>query len=253
MATIDPLLLKEASDRLAAIRERIHLACQAVGRDASEITLVGACKRQPVEKVAASLYAGLRELGANYVQEAQTIQPELAAFLADPANGPRPPMPRWHMIGHLQRNKSGQAVDAFDSIDSVDSAKLARALDDKAGGEGKVLDICLQVNLSGETSKSGIVPEELSDLLATTSTLPRLRAVGLMTLPAPDANSARRDFARLRDLRDMLRSEPGGGSLRELNMGMSADLEVAIEEGATIIRIGTALFGERANPGPNSQ
>lgn len=242
---IDPELLREAAERLASVRDRIDRACAHVGRDTSEVTLVGACKRQPAERIAASLYAGLRELGANYVQEARAIKPQLAALLEEPANGAPPAPARWRMIGHLQRNKAGQAVADFDTIDSVDSSRLARALDQAAEEKGRVLDVCLQANLSGEASKSGILPDDLSELVATASSLPHLRAVGLMTMPAPDADSARRDFARLRDLRDMLSGEPGGDTLSELNMGMSGDLEIAIEMGATVVRIGTDLFGER--------
>ena len=250
---INEELLSDAAERLGRVRERIQKACHRAHREPSEITLVGACKRQPLEKIAASLFAGLTELGGNYVQEALSTQARLPAFLEEAANGSPIPPPRWHMIGHLQRNKAGLAVDAFEVVDSVDSPRLMRALHQKAEQAHRILDIGIQVNLSGELSKSGVDPEGLPDLVASSADLGHIRIVGLMTMPAPDAESAKRDFAQLRDLRDMLRNEKGGEALGGLNMGMSGDLEIAIESGATVVRIGTDLFGERPVPSSSHQ
>ena len=246
-------LLASATERLDRVRKRIQRACERADRSPSEITLVGACKRQPPKIIAASLFAGLTELGENYVQEALSTQAELSAFLEHGVGGKSLPPPRWRMIGHLQRNKAGLAVDAFEVIDSVDSFRLMKALQQKAAEAQRILDIGIQVNLSGETSKSGVAPEGLADLVASSVDLSHIRIVGLMTMPAPGKESARHDFARLRELRDMLRTEKGGEALCELNMGMSSDLEIAIESGATVIRVGTDLFGERNAPGSSTK
>ena len=246
---IDEQTLHEASERLRRVQERIQKACREAGRSPSEITLVGACKRQPVEKIAASLLAGLTELGENYVQQAQNTETQLQNLLQDASYDARLPAYRWRMIGHLQRNKAGVAAESFEVIDSVDSLRLMQALNRKAEALQKTLKIGIQVNLSREASKSGVDPESLTDLVGSSSELSHLQLVSLMTMPAPGTEAARRDFAQLRELRDMLRSEEGGENLRDLNMGMSGDLEVAIEMGATVVRIGTDLFGERNAPG----
>ena len=248
-ADIHPHILSEATERLNQVKERIRKACANAGRDPSEITLVGACKRQSVDRIAASLLAGLSELGENYVQAAQATQSLLGAVLNEGTPGSHPPLYRWRMIGHLQRNKAGAAVDTFEAIDSVDSLRLMKNLDRKAEQAHKILEVGIQVNLSGEESKSGVAPEDLAELVASSAELDHTRLVSLMTMPAPGTELARRDFARLRELRDMLRSHKGGETLRELNMGMSSDLEIAIEAGATVVRIGTDLFGERSAPG----
>ncbi|MDE0886002.1 MAG: YggS family pyridoxal phosphate-dependent enzyme [Myxococcota bacterium] len=249
---IDPGCLAEASERFLAVRARIEEACLRAGREASEITLVGACKRQPLDRIAAAVCAGLTQLGENYVQAAQETRPQLeerlAAHFADRRT--RAPAPTWRMIGHLQRNKAGPAAGLFHAVDSVDNPRLARALESRARDQGLVVDACLQVNLSGESSKSGCPEADLPDLLASCAEFSHLRVVGLMTMPAPDPDpeQARETFARLRALRDTLGPKEGGAHLRHLNMGMSGDLEVAIEEGATLIRVGTDLFGERTPP-----
>ncbi|MCS5635130.1 MAG: YggS family pyridoxal phosphate-dependent enzyme, partial [Myxococcota bacterium] len=233
-------------------RARVTGACTRAGRDPSEITLVGACKRQPVERIAAAVCAGLDQLGENYVQAAQTTQAALRACLEAHFSPGQAARPTWRMIGHLQRNKASQAVDVFGCVDTVDNPRLARALAGRAQAAGVDLEICLQVNLSGESTKSGCSEAELEDLLSDCAALPALRVVGLMTMPAPGPapESARDTFARLRGLRDTLQREPGGARLQHLNMGMSADLEVAIEEGATLVRVGTDLFGERTPRAP---
>ena len=242
------MVLRDAAERLAVVQARMEKACKAAGRDVSEITLVGACKRQPVNKIAASLFAGLRNLGENYIQGAEATQITLPQFLSEPSNGTPPPLPRWHMIGHLQRNKAKQAVENFETVDSLDSPRLAKALHRRAEELNRTIEVCIQVNLSGESTKSGTSPAELPELISTLAELSRVRAIGLMTMPAPGTVASRHDFAELRELRDQLRDQPGCESLTELNMGMSGDLEIAIKEGATIVRIGTDLFGERKTP-----
>lgn len=239
---VDPALVAAAAQRLAGIRARIEAACQRAGRDPAEVTIVGACKRQPVERIAATVMAGVGELGENYVQAARDVRPAVEALLVGRGVAP----PRWRMIGHLQRNKARLAVEVFDAIDTVDRPALARELDKRAAGRTAPLDVCLQIDLSGEAQKSGAAPEDAGALLAACAACPRLRVVGLMTMPEADPARARKAFARLRALRDTLRDAPGGESLRELSMGMSGDYEVAVEEGATRVRIGTALFGERS-------
>lgn len=235
--------LDAAAERLTSVRLRIADACARAARDPAEVTVVGACKRQPLTRIAAAVAAGLDELGANYVQEAQEMRPALEAMLTDQGIA----APRWRMIGNLQSNKARHAVDVFDAIDTVDRARLASELDKRARGAPARLDVCLQIDLSGEASKSGATPEQAPELLAACSALPQLRVVGLMTMPAADHEAARQAFRQLRALRDTLRaSSPSGEWLTILSMGMSGDYEIAVEEGATHVRIGTALFGERA-------
>jgi pyridoxal phosphate enzyme (YggS family) len=245
---IEPAVLRDVSDRVNVIRDRIGAACRRAGRDPAEVTLVGACKRQPLERIAAAVCAGVHSLGENYVQEAKTTQDALGDCLARHCAPNAAPVPQWRLIGHLQRNKARHAVTLFAAVDTLDRLELARELDKRARVAGTRIDVCLQVNLSGEESKSGSDEASLPALLAGCADLDQVRVVGLMTMPAPDPDpeAARGPFARLRGLRDTLSREPGGADLRALNMGMSGDFEVAIEEGATLVRVGTALFGERA-------
>jgi pyridoxal phosphate enzyme (YggS family) len=233
--------------RLADVRKRIDEAALRSGRDPADVTLVGAAKHKPAAAVAEAVRAGLGDVGESYVQEAAGKIEQVAALLA--ADGVRPP--RWHLIGHLQRNKARHAARLFDVVQSVDGAALAEALDRRAGIEGRRIDVLVQVNTSGEAQKSGVAPEALPDLVAAIAGLERIRLVGLMAIPAPVdvAEAARPAFAGLRRLRDELRGRPGTQELRELSMGMSADFEVAIEEGATMVRVGTALFGPRDEEG----
>jgi hypothetical protein len=232
----------ELTDRIARIRHRIAEASVRSGRAPDAVRLVAVSKRQPLERVVGAVLAGVRDLGENLVQEARDKREALLEAIGDA------PPPRWHLIGNLQRNKAGLATRLFDRIETVDRARLADALARQAEAAGKRLPILLQVNTSGEATKSGIAPEQLPELLAVCHRHPALEVVGLMAIPkaseAPDAS--RPDFARLRTLRDTLQTEPGGASLHELSMGMSNDFEAAIEEGATSVRVGTALFGERA-------
>jgi hypothetical protein len=244
---IDGRVMAEVSGRVERVRARMRAACERAGRDVDDVTLVGACKRQPLERVAAAVCAGVTSLGENYVQEARDTQAALADLLARECAPDAAPTPTWRLIGHLQRNKARHAVTLFSAIDTVDRIELARELDKRAAAAGLRLEVCLQVNLSGEASKSGVAEPALPQLLADCAGLQQLRVVGLMTMPAPDPDpeAARAPFARLRELRDTLSTEPGGSHLHALNMGMSGDFETALEEGATIVRVGTALFGER--------
>jgi len=230
---------QELAERLAAVRARIAAAARRAGRDPSEVTLVGVTKGVPAERVVAAVEAGLAELGESYVQEAG---PKIAAVNRAVSNPPR-----WHLVGRLQRNKAKEAVRLFQVVESVDRLELARELDRRAAAAGRRLEVLLQVNLSGERQKGGVAPEALAELLAACAALPALEVTGLMTVPAaaPEPEAARPAFAHLRALRDALRATPAGKGLRHLSMGMSGDFEVAVEEGATIVRVGTALFGPR--------
>ena len=256
---IAPELIEAARDRLAQIETRIEAACARAGRDPAEVHVVGASKRQPIERIAAVVCAGLEWLGENYVQEARDKRARLTACLADHEAALRAaldpevlgataaPTPRWRLIGNLQRNKARQAVECFEAIDALDRIALAEALDRRAAGAGVRLDLCAQVNVSDEPQKAGVGESELPQLLAACQPLQHVRVVGLMAVPAPspDLEERRRAFSHLRALRDTLRTAPGGEHLSDLSMGMSDDYEVAVEEGATWVRIGTALFGPR--------
>jgi pyridoxal phosphate enzyme (YggS family) len=187
--------------------------------------------------------AGIRHIGENYVQECLPKISEVLEIL----HGEGVPAPRWHFIGRLQRNKARQVAPVFDVVETVDRTALGAALDRRAEQAGRTLDVLLQTNVSGEPQKGGVEPALLPDLLAAGRDWRHLRVVGLMAVPAAaeDPEASREEFARLRSLRDRLFGTDGGEALRELSMGMSQDFEVAIEEGATIIRVGTALFGPR--------
>jgi hypothetical protein len=233
----------EIGARLAAVRDRVRRAAERAGRSPDEIALVGVAKRKPAALVAAAVRAGLRHVGENYVQEAIPKILEVKEILEHEGSA----APDWHFIGLLQRNKARRVAECFDLIETVDRAPLAEALEQRAQAAGRVLDVLLQVNVSGELQKGGIDPAALPELLAASAAWKHLRVVGLMAIPAveTDPEASRPAFARLRELRESLDSAAGGGALRELSMGMSADFEVAIEEGATIIRVGTAIFGAR--------
>ena len=228
-------------ERLRALRARVEAAARRAGRDPAAVRIVGAAKRQPAARVAAAVRAGLRDLGENYVQEAISKQAEIKEILGSDLAG----TVRWHGIGHVQTNKARAAALAFDRLHTLDSLRLAAALDREAARAGRVLDALLQVNLSGEPQKSGATADALPEIVAGLRGFEHVRAVGLMTMPAPDPEAARPVFARLRELAGALRVRAGGEHLVELSMGMSDDFEVAVEEGATWIRIGTALFGRR--------
>ena len=223
-------------ERLEGIKNRVAEAALRSGRDPSEVSLVAAVKSVPIHRILEAVEAGVEMLGENYVQEAQRLK----EHIVQPVH--------WHMIGHLQTNKARQAVRLFDVIETVDQEKAVKELQRCAHSEGKKLDVLVQVDLSGEVTKSGTDPETVLRLIETVAACENLRCTGLMTLPPffEDPEGARPYFSRLRNLRDRLQPlVPSGVALRELSMGMSGDYEVAVEEGATLVRIGTALFGPR--------
>jgi PLP dependent protein len=228
--------------RIEVVRERMARALARSGRAAGEATLVAVSKTHPPEAVREAFAAGLRVFGENKVQEAGG---KIAA-LADL----RPAGLRWHLVGHLQSNKARKAVDLFDLVHSLDGAELGRKLAQLSAESGRTLDALVQVDLAGEPTKHGVAEEDLLKTLESLRGLASLRVVGLMILPplAEDSDGARPYFQRLRALRDQARDR---GLLQgsELSMGMSHDFEVAIEEGATLVRVGTALFGERKTEG----
>ncbi len=205
-------------ERLTGVQLRIQAAASRAGRDPASITLVGVSKRKPASQVADGARVGITHMGENYVQEAQSKLPEVHGLL-EPDQ-----IPRWHFIGQLQRNKARHVARLFDVVETVD-----------------------RVSLGEEAQKGGVAPSELSALLEASRSWRHLHTRGLMTVPAAseDPEQTRGAFSRLRELRDTHREAPGGKALEALSMGMSGDFEVAIEEGATIIRVGTALFGAR--------
>jgi pyridoxal phosphate enzyme (YggS family) len=222
----------EIKARLDEVRGRLANALRRAGRPADACRLVLAGKTQPAAAVAAAYRAGAREFGENYVQEAIAKRAELTA-LGDLT---------WHLIGHLQSNKARVAVATFDLIQTLDSARLATALARQR--PTRPVRVLLEVNLGGESAKSGVAPDETEALLS--AVREQVEVIGLMTIPppAPEPAAARPYFARLRALRDQLAAATGV-KLSELSMGMTDDYEVAIEEGATIVRVGRAVFGER--------
>ncbi|MCZ6557908.1 MAG: YggS family pyridoxal phosphate-dependent enzyme [SAR324 cluster bacterium] len=225
------------ADNLAAVRDSIAEAAQAAGRDPQEVTLIAVSKTKPAAAVAQALAAGQRVFGENRVQEA------LGKIEAVP------PEAEWHMVGHLQSNKARQVPGKFSTVHSLDSPRLALALQKQAAQAGVSLGVLIQLNLKGEASKGGVRDMAgLGALLQTVLDCPALSPRGLMTLPDPGYSEAetRRHFAEVRGLRDSLRAEFGlGPAFRELSMGMSHDFAWAIAEGATMVRIGTAIFGAR--------
>ncbi len=218
--------METLGERLAAVRERMARAAEPARRNPCEITLLAVTKVFPAAVVREAYQLGLREFGENYVQEFERKAPEVG-----PVEGAR-----FHLIGHLQSNKARRAAELFQVVQTVDSAKLARRLNEA----GRALEVMLEVKLSAEEAKSGALPEELPDLIAAVRECANLRLTGLMTMPpwSDDAEASRPYFRKLRSL-----AEKHG--LRGLSMGMSHDLEAAIEEGATCVRVGTALFGSR--------
>ena len=219
---------------LESVRSQIAQAAARAHRDAQAITLIAVSKTHSPETILEAVDAGQLVLGENRVQEARAKMPLL------------PSRVRWHLIGHLQSNKIRQALPAFERIHSIDSVELAREVDRIAGELGLFPKIFLEVNVAGESSKFGFKPEALRANLEELLTLERVAIDGLMTIPPydPDPEASRKYFAALRELRDRLADE-FRAPLPELSMGMSGDFAVAIEEGATFVRVGTAIFGER--------
>lgn len=221
--------METLEQRLAEVKLRIARAAERARRDPARITLVAVTKVFPASAIRDAYALGLREFGENYVQEFEGKLPEVSGLSEA----------RFHLIGHLQANKSRRAAEIFHSIQTVDSPKLARRLNEI----GNPLDVMLEVKLSGEAAKSGAVPEELPGLIEAVRGCSHLRLLGLMTMPpwSDDAEESRPYFHRLREL-------AAQHGLPHLSMGMSHDLEAAIEEGATFVRVGTALFGRRRKP-----
>jgi len=227
------------SGRLANVRQRIEDAARRCERSPQDITLVAISKTHPAEIIQAALDCGISEFGENRVQEAEAKIVEVGRDSA-----------RWHLVGHLQSNKTRRAVQLFDVIHSLDSVELAQRLDRLCAEEGKEqLPVLIQVNLAGEKTKAGIDPRDLPQLLETLAGCEHVSLVGLMILPPyfENPDCGRPFFRALRELRDdMKRDGRFGERPGELSMGMSHDFEIAIEEGATIVRVGTAIFGERS-------
>jgi hypothetical protein len=224
----------EFKHRADAVRARIAEACARAGRNPNHVELLAVTKSQPVAAAEYAARYGLRAVGENRVQEGIEKRAQTGAALA------------WELIGHLQSNKARLAVKHFERIQSVDSARLLDILDREAAAIGKVLSVLLQVNAGLDPAKSGAEPEEAPQLLATALERKHLRVEGLMTVaPLSDKpDVARRTFARLREIRDRLEVE-SGLRLPELSMGMSGDMDEAVAEGSTLVRVGTALFGAR--------
>lgn len=223
---------------IAMIRERMARAAVRSGHDPESIRLMAVSKTVEPDRIRMALQAGITLLGENYVQEAREKIPAVGRDV------------QWHMIGHLQTNKVKYVVNLFDWIHSVDRLELATELDRRAGQHNRKLNILIEVNVSGEASKNGAAPAQVLELARNISALPHLNLRGLMTMPPYSENpeSSRPYFTALRNLRDEIRaSAVPGVSMDELSMGMTDDFEVAIEEGATIIRVGRAIFGERTN------
>ncbi len=225
--------------RVAAVRERIARAAARAGRRPEDVTLVAVSKTFPADAVRAAFAAGLREFGENRVQEAERKIEATAELKAQGL--------RWHLVGHLQSNKAKRAAELFDHVHSVDDVELGRRLDRAAAERGRALPVFVEVDLAGEATKHGVPAERLVETLEALRPLASLRVQGLMVLPpyAEDPEATRPYFRRLRELRDDARAR-GLLAGDALSMGMSHDLEVAVEEGATLVRVGTALFGERS-------
>jgi PLP dependent protein len=228
----------QLGERLAHIRAQIEAATLKCGRLPHEVTLIAISKTHPAALIRTAIGLGATDIGENRVQEAEQKINEVGRSAA-----------RWHLVGHLQANKARRAVQLFDVIHSLDSLELARRLDRLCHEEGREsLEVLVQVDLGHEETKSGIDEGELTELVAELKSLERLQLVGLMTLPPffDDPEQARPFFRRLRESRDELAAQGTFGDRKgELSMGMTNDFEVAIEEGATMVRIGTAIFGQR--------
>lgn len=226
------------AENIENVQNRIKRAAEKVGRDAKDIKLVTVTKTVDVNRIKEAVEAGLRIFGENRVQEAQK---KVASSEFRVPSGKI----EWHFIGHLQTNKVKYAVQLFDMIHSIDSTALAEELNKQAARINKIQDALIEVKLSEEETKHGVPKNELMELIESTKDMKNLNILGLMTIPPffDDAEKTRPYFRRLRELRDV--AVKNGYNLPELSMGMSHDFEIAIEEGATMVRIGTAIFGER--------
>jgi pyridoxal phosphate enzyme (YggS family) len=217
----------EIAGNVAALEQRIAAACDRAGRARNDVLLVAVTKTFPAADVTAAIAAGMTDVGENRVQEARDKQPSVQGSA------------RWHLIGHLQSNKAKDAVRLFDVIQTVDSLELGQKLARAAEAAGKRQDVLIEVNVGGEPQKAGVQPADVAALASELRAMPALHLTGLMTIPPHGEPEAMRlHFRELRTLRDQL-------GLQQLSMGMTDDFEVAIEEGATIIRVGRAIFGSR--------
>jgi hypothetical protein len=217
----------DVAANVAAVRGRIARAAEKTGRDPGGVLLVAAAKTKDAAMIDAAIAAGVTDIGENYVQEAEARKAEVKGAA------------RWHMIGHLQKNKARKAVELFDVIQTIDDLALGVALSRRGEALQRVVRVLVEVNLADEPTKSGAPPSLLPDLVSGLRAQRHLSVDGLMTVPPPgSADETRPFFRRLRELRDRL-------DLRELSMGMSDDFDAAIEEGATMVRVGRAIFGER--------
>ena len=226
--------MNSIAENLERVREQIAQAAARAGRVAEEIELVAITKMHPAEKVREAIEAGQTLFGESRVQEARAKIPELPSNL------------RWHFVGHLQKNKIRHALPLFEMIHSVDSLNVAQDINRIAGEQGMHPRVLLEVNVAGEGSKFGFSPDKLRDQMEELLALPRLSILGLMTIPplAEEAEASRKYFVQLRELRDRLQTK-FHVDLAQLSMGMTEDFAVAVEEGATLVRVGTAIFGER--------
>ncbi|MCW8126645.1 YggS family pyridoxal phosphate-dependent enzyme [Microbulbifer halophilus] len=224
------------AENLRAVRERIVTGCSACGRDPDGVALLAVSKTRPAKDLRAAFDAGQSRFGENYLQEAMEKQAQLADLPIE-----------WHFIGPLQSNKTRAVAERFDWMHSVERLKIAQRLSAQRPGEMPPLNICLQVNIDGEESKSGLAPAELSAVAKAVAELPKLQLRGLMAIPAPreDADKQRESFEQLAQLLEQLRTELPEQPLDTLSMGMSGDLEAAIASGASIVRVGTDIFGPR--------
>lgn len=235
---MDDKATQALGERFADVRVRVDTAARRSHRSPDDVKLIAISKTHPPETIIVALTLGMTDFGENRVQEAEAKITEVGRDRA-----------RWHLVGHLQSNKARRAVKLFDYVHSLDSVDLAQRLDHACLAEGRTkLPVLIQIDLGGETTKTGIDPRGLPELLAVVNTYGRLQLIGLMTLPPyfENPDCARPYFKTLREMRDELRTQGHFGEHPgELSMGMSHDFEIAIEEGATMVRVGTALFGER--------
>jgi PLP dependent protein len=231
------MIMATISSKIQEVSGRIARACDAAGRPVASVTLLAVSKTQGPDAVREAVAAGQRAFGENYVQEALDKMVALADLR---------PRVEWHLIGPLQSNKTRAVAEAFDWVHAIDRLKLAQRLSEQRPAALPPLQVCLQVNISGEASKSGVAPDEALALAQSVAALPRLKLRGLMAIPEPvdGAEAQRRPHRALRELLAALNA--GGLALDTLSMGMTADLEAAVLEGATIVRVGTAIFGARA-------
>ena len=222
-------------DNLERVREQIAQAAAKAGRDVKDVELVAISKTHPAQKVREAVEAGQTLFGESRVQEARAKIPELSSNL------------RWHFVGHLQKNKVRQALPLFEMIHSIDSLTLAQDVDRIAEEEGLYPRVLLEVNVAGEGSKFGFAPDDLREQMEALLPLPRLSIEGLMCIPplAVESEDSRKSFVQVRELRDSLEKE-FSMKLPQLSMGMTQDFPIGIEEGATLVRVGTAIFGERS-------